>query len=105
MGHIINCERIDKMKNIEKHMTEEQKQKCNNRLNKVIGQTKGIQKMIDEDRDCSDVLIQISAINSAIKSLGQEVLLNHMKNCMIDDIKNDHYDSIDEFMELCKKFM
>lgn len=88
-----------------KHMTSEQKQRCNSRLNKVIGQTKGIQKMIDEDRNCNDILIQISAINSAIKSLGQEVLLNHMKNCMVDDIKNDKYDSIDEFMELCKKFM
>lgn len=75
------------------------------RLNKIIGQTKGIQKMIDEDRECSDILIQISAINSAIKSLGQEVLLNHMKNCMADDIKNDQYDSIDEFMVLCRKFM
>lgn len=95
------------MKNIDnvEHMTNEQKQKCNNRLSKVIGQTKGIQKMIDEDRNCSDILIQISAINSAIKSLGQEVLLNHMKNCMVDDIKKDNYDSIDEFMELCRKFM
>ena len=95
---------MKKINNTE-HMTDDQKLKCNNRLNKVIGQTKGIQKMIDENRDCSDILIQISAINSAIKSLGQEILLNHMKNCMVDDIKNDKYDSIDDFMELCRKFM
>ena len=94
-----------KDKNTQEYMTEEQKLKCNNRLNKVIGQTKGIQKMINENRNCSDILTQISAINSAIKSLGQEVLLNHMKNCIIDDIKNDQYDSIDEFMQLCRKFM
>ncbi len=93
------------MKNSNQNMTDIQKQNCTNRLNKIIGQTKGIQNMIDTDRSCSDILVQISAINNAIKSLGQEVLLNHMKNCMVEDIKKDNFDSIDEFMQLCRKFM
>ena len=88
-----------------KNMTNEQKQKCNARLNKLIGQANGIKKMIDEDRECNEIIMQISALNNACKSLGQEVLLNHMKNCMIDDIKSDKYDSIDEYMNLCKRFM
>ena len=61
--------------------------------------------MIEEERHCDDVLVQISAICNALKSLGHEVLLNHMKTCMVDDISNGKYETIDEVMELCKRMM
>ncbi|MBO5375937.1 MAG: metal-sensitive transcriptional regulator [Bacilli bacterium] len=75
------------------------------RLNIIIGQVNGINKMIDDDRHCSDILIQISAVDKALKSLGQEILVNHMKTCMVDDIKNERYNSIDEVMDLCRKLI
>ena len=61
--------------------------------------------MVQDDRHCDDILIQISAVSSALKSLGQEILLNHMKTCVVDDIKNDKPDTIDEVMELCRRLI
>lgn len=93
-----NCKKI-------KHRSDEEKNSYIKRLNRIEGQVKGIAKMIDEDRHCDDILIQISAVNSALKSLGSEVLLNHMKTCMIDDINNGNIDSIDEIMELYRRLL
>ena len=61
--------------------------------------------MVEDDSYCDDIMIQISAVSSALKSLGQEILLNHMKTCMVDDINNKKYDTIDEVMELCRRMM
>lgn len=87
------------------HRAEEEKHNYIKRLNRIEGQVRGINKMIKEDRYCDDILIQISAVNSALKSLGQEILLNHMKTCMVEDINNKHYEIIDEIMELCRRMM
>lgn len=75
------------------------------RLNRIEGQVRGISKMICEDRYCGDIMVQISAVNNAMKSLGQEMLLNHMKTCMVDDINNKKYETIDEVMDLCRRMM
>lgn len=88
-----------------KHRSNTQKDNCIKRLNRISGQINGIGKMISDERCCDDILIQISAVNSALKSLGQEILLNHMKTCMVDDINNKKYETIDEIMNLCKKLM
>ncbi len=80
--------------------TKEEKQNYIKRLNRAEGQIKGIKKMIEEDRECDDIMIQISAVNNALKSLGQEVLLNHMKTCMVEDINNKHYETVEEIMKL-----
>jgi DNA-binding FrmR family transcriptional regulator len=85
--------------------TEEEKVNYQKRLNKISGQVNGISGMIKDDRHCKDILIQILAVNNAIKSLGQEILLNHMKTCMVSDIENHHYETIDEVMDLCRKLM
>ncbi|MGM9879032.1 MAG: metal-sensing transcriptional repressor [Bacilli bacterium] len=87
------------------HRSCEEKGNYVKRLNRIEGQVRGISKMIGDDRHCDDILIQISAVNNAIKSLGQEILLNHMKTCMIDDINNKNYETIDEVMELCRRMM
>lgn len=80
--------------------TKEEKQNYIKRLNRAEGQIKGIKKMIEEDRECDDIMIQISAVNNALKSLGQEVLLNHMKTCMVEDINNKHYETVEDIMKL-----
>lgn len=74
------------------------------RLNRITGQVKGINKMIIEDRQCDEILIQITAVKKAIDSLGREILENHMKTCMIEDINNKKYESIDEIIDLFRRF-
>lgn len=87
------------------HRSLDEKNDYIKRLNRIEGQVRGISKMIDGDRHCDDILIQISAACNALKSLGQEILLNHMKTCMVDDISAGNIDTIDEIMELCKRMM
>lgn len=85
---------------IKTHHTEEEKQNFIKRLNRIEGQVRGISKMLLEERHCDDILIQISAINNSLKSLGNEILKKHMKTCMVEDIKNEKFESIDEIIYL-----
>jgi len=84
--------------------TEEEKQAVNNRLKRIEGQVRGIQKMVDEDRYCPDILVQISAINAALKKVGFEVAQRHVKHCVSDAVKSGEGDAaIEELMEVLKK--
>ncbi|MGN0601514.1 MAG: metal-sensing transcriptional repressor [Oscillospiraceae bacterium] len=74
-----------------------------NRLNRIIGQLGGIQKMLDENRYCGDILIQIAAVESALQSVGYIILQDHMKTCMAEEIKQGKTEVIDEAVELIKK--
>jgi DNA-binding FrmR family transcriptional regulator len=51
------------------------------RLRRIEGQVRGLQKMIDEDRYCADVLTQISSVHEALRSVGRELMRNHLKHC------------------------
>lgn len=86
-----------------KKRTDKEKNNYIKRLNRIEGQIKGITKMVEEDRYCDDILIQISAASSALKALGNEILLNHMKTCMIEDINNGNLESIDEVMSIYRR--
>ncbi|WP_271398681.1 metal-sensing transcriptional repressor [Salinicoccus roseus] len=85
--------------------THEEKDKVMNRLKRIEGQVRGIQKMVDEDRYCVDILVQISAIQSALKNVGYTVTERHMKHCVTDAItKGEGEDSIEELMAVLKQF-
>ncbi len=58
------------------------------RLRKVEGQVRGIAKMVEEDKACEDILIQISAVKSALHKTGQIILEGHMHHCVLDGIKH-----------------
>ena len=73
------------------------------RLNTVEGQIRGVVKMIDEDRYCMDVLTQTLAINKSLKGISMDILKNHLKTCVVNEIKNDNLDIIEEVMELIKR--
>ena len=76
------------------------------RLNRIEGQVKGIQKMVDEERYCIDILTQISAIRSAINKVGSIILENHIKGCVVNSIKEDKSEeSIEELMKTIDKFI
>ena len=79
------------------------------RLNRIEGQVKGIQKMVEEERYCVDILVQISAIRSAINRVGNIILENHIKGCVTNSIKEgdkiESEKSISELMDIINKFM
>ncbi|MCH5172398.1 MAG: metal-sensing transcriptional repressor [Erysipelotrichales bacterium] len=87
-----------------KKRTTEEKKVITTRLNKLIGQMNGIKNMVEDDRYCDDILIQLSAIDKSIKSLANLILDNHMHTCLIDNIKEDNYEVIDEIVDLFKRF-
>lgn len=90
---------------IKVHRTDEQNLVYTKRLNRIEGQVKGISKMVNSDRHCDEILIQIAAVTKALKSLGQELLESHMKTCMVEDIKREKFESVDEVMDLFRKLV
>ena len=84
--------------------TEDEKKDITTRINRIIGQLNGIKNMVDEDRYCNDVLIQLSAVDKSIKSLANVVLDSHMHTCLIEHIENKDYAIIDEIIDLVRRF-
>lgn len=76
------------------------------RLRRVEGQIRGIQKMVEDDRYCADILIQLSAVQEALRSVGRELLRNHLHHCASAAIRKggeDAQDVCDELIELMYK--
>ena len=76
-----------------------------NRLCRIEGQIKGIKKMLENDAYCPDILIQVSAVNAALNSFNKVLLANHLKSCVIEDIKKGNDKVIDELVETLQKLM
>ncbi len=92
------------MKEKNNYMSEDVKKNINTRLNRIDGQIHGIKKMVQEDKYCDDVLIQLSAVNKSIKSLANFILENHMYNCVLNDIEKGKVEIIDEVVTLFRRF-
>ena len=75
-----------------------------NRINRISGQLGGVKKMIDENRYCADILIQLSAINKAVNSLASLIMEDHLKTCVVEKITAGDTQVIGEVVELFKKF-
>jgi DNA-binding FrmR family transcriptional regulator len=76
------------------------------RLNIIEGQVKGLQRMVEEEKYCIDVLTQISAVRSALNKVGQMVLKRHIESCVANSVKNgsiQNSEIIDELMEVFAK--
>ncbi len=84
--------------------SDEEKKALIIRMNKLIGQMNGINKMIEEDRYCGDILIQLSAVDKAIKSLANLLLDSHMHSCLIENIEKGNFDVVNEVVDLFKRF-
>lgn len=85
--------------------TDSEKQAMVNRLKRIEGQVRGIQKMVEEDRYCVDILVQISAINAALKKVGFSLGERHAKHCVASAIKSGEGDeAIEELLEVMKQF-
>lgn len=75
-----------------------------NRLNRIEGQIRGIKKMIEEDRYCNDILIQLLAVENSVKSLSNQILETHLYTCISNDIEKGNLEVIDELISLFKRF-
>ena len=89
-----------------KMRSEEEHKKLMNRLKRIEGQVRGVEKMLDENAYCPEIMVQISAINSALNSFNKELLASHMKSCVVEDIQAGNGDeAIDELAALLQKVM
>jgi len=87
------------------HHNDDLKKKLKNRLNRIEGQVRGVNKMIEEDIYCDDILTQISSIRSALSGTATLLLEAHMKSCVIEQIKNGDDEVIDELLLTIKRLM
>ncbi len=71
--------------------SEDDKKRLSTRLNRISGQINGINKMIQENRDCIDVLNQLLAVQSAVKGVWSQVVKGHLEHCVVDALKNNKH--------------
>ena len=76
-----------------------------NRLKRIEGQVRGLQRMLDEDAYCTDILTQASAVNSALNSFCRVLLANHIRTCVSQDIRSGRDETVDELMGILQKLM
>jgi DNA-binding FrmR family transcriptional regulator len=88
-----------------KMRTEKEKRNLLNRLKRVEGQIRGIEGMVEKDAYCPDILIQVSAVTSALNSFNKVLLASHIKSCVVDDIRNGDDETIDELVNVLQKLM
>ena len=83
----------------------EEKKKQLNRISKAIGHLQHVKLMMERDDDCADVLMQLSAVNSALHSLGKEIINEHMTHCIVHAIEDGDTQAVEEFQKAIKKFL
>lgn len=76
-----------------------------NRLSRIEGQVRGIRKMVESDAYCTDILVQVSAVNAALNSFNKVLLANHIRTCVADDIREGKDETVDELVVTLQKLM
>ena len=84
--------------------SEELKRSATRRLNRAIGQLNGVKTMLEEDRYCADVLTQLAAVESAVRSTSRLILQDHLETCVTERIQQGDTEVIGELMSLLKQF-
>ena len=83
----------------------EQTKKISNRLARAIGHLESIKKMVEDDRDCSEVLIQLAAVKSAVNNTGKLVLKEHIAHCIVEAIENGDEESLRQLNKAIDSFV
>ena len=86
------------------HVHENQKAVVN-RLARAIGHLEKVKRMVEEGYDCSEVLIQLAAVRSALDNTGKVILKDHIHHCMVDAVNAGDQDAIDDLCQAVEKFM
>ena len=88
-----------------KHREEKEYKDLLNRLNRIEGQVRGVRKMVEDDRYCIDILTQVSAITSALNSFNKILISEHIKTCVVNEIREGNDDVVDELCAALQKLM
>lgn len=88
-----------------KERTEQEYKDLINRLSRIEGQVRGIKKMVEKDVYCTDILVQVAAVNAALNSFNKVLLANHIKTCVTRDIRDGKEDTVDELVAVLQKLM
>ena len=88
-----------------KTYSEEEYKALVNRLNRIEGQIRGIRGMVEKNAYCTDIIIQVSAVNAALNAFNKELLANHIKTCVTDDIKAGKTETVDDLLKTLQKLM
>ena len=88
-----------------KHRTEEEYTALNNRLKRIEGQVRGIEKMLAEDAYCTDVLTQVAAVQSALNAFNRELLESHIRSCVAEGIRAGDDGVVTDLVKTVQKLM
>ena len=85
--------------------SEAEKKAVINRLSKAIGQMEAVKRLVERDEDCSEVLIQLAAVRSAINNTGKVVLKNHIDHCIVEAVEENDQEAIRKLNQAIDKFI
>lgn len=88
-----------------KKRSEEEYKSLIHRLNRIEGQIRGICGMVEKDVYCADILVQVAAANSALNAFSRELLSQHVRTCVADDLRAGSDEKLDELLKLLPKLM
>ncbi len=88
-----------------KNRSPEEYKKLIHRLNRIEGQIRGIRNMVEQGAYCPDILVQSAAVNAAVNAFNKELLANHIKTCVVQDIQKGNEGVIDELVLTLQKLM
>lgn len=88
-----------------KERSSEERKNLLNRLKRIEGQVRGLEKMVEEDAYCPNVLVQASAVSSAINSFNKALMAEHIRSCVVEDIRDGNDATIEELISVLQKLM
>ncbi|MBD5460965.1 MAG: metal-sensing transcriptional repressor [Lachnospiraceae bacterium] len=88
-----------------KERTEKEYKDLIHRLNRIEGQIRGIRGMVEKDVYCTDILVQVAAVNAALNSFNKVLLANHIKTCVTRDIREGREETVEELLDTLQKLM
>lgn len=98
MDNTCNCQKY-------KVRSDEEYRALINRLNRIEGQIRGIKGMVEKSAYCPDILVQVAAVNAALNAFNKELLAEHIKSCVADDIRKGNDSTVDELVATLQKLM
>ena len=97
--------RVRAVKNGTKKRSDKEYKDLIHRLNRMEGQIRGIKGMVERGVYCTDILVQVAAVNAALNSFNRVLLANHIKTCVTDDIRAGKEETVDELIATLQKLM
>lgn len=88
-----------------KERSEDEFKSLINRLNRIEGQIRGIKRMVEDNAYCTDIITQVAAASSALNAFNRELLSNHIRTCVENDIKEGKYETVDDLISTLQKLL